>query len=226
MDPRFARQYYESAAAEHWWFHGRRRLVSAMLENHGVSTGVFVDLGAGAESLFPQTMDVVKLDLVRPESVPGLFVQASAEQLPFPDSSFDGLGLFDVLEHLSDPNRCLLEAQRVVRPGGLVIVTVPAYRWLWSPHDDLVGHHRRYTLGELRTSLSGAGLVLLWSSAFYGFLLPPAAIRAVFSMQSSMSMPSALINRSLALLAEWSIRRVIRRPTRIGLSIGAVAKVK
>lgn len=225
MDPDFARQYYESATSNHWWFQGRRELVSLLLRDFKVSEGAFVDLGAGAESLFPSALKVVKLDVVRPDSVSGMFVQASATHLPFPSGAFDGLGLFDVLEHLRHPKECLSEVLRVVRPGGLVLVTVPAYRLLWSPHDDLVGHVHRYTLGEIRELLETAGLRVEWSSAFFGFLVLPGTVRALLSLESPMSMPSRPINRVLRNLAIRSVRRRLQRPSRLGLSLGVVASV-
>jgi SAM-dependent methyltransferase len=225
VDPDFARQYYESAGSDHWWFRGRKYLVEGLLGRAGVESGRFVDLGAGAESLLPHDLDVVKLDIVRPQTLPKRFVQASAEALPFPDAAFDGAGLFDILEHLPDPGVCLSEVRRVVRPGGLVIVTVPAHRRLWSPHDDLVGHERRYSSGELQASLSEAGLDVRWISSFYGFLVPPAMVRSLLSLHSPMALPQPGLNRRLSSLAVRSVERALRRGSRVGLSIGAVGVV-
>lgn len=83
VDTRFARQYYESAAVDHWWFVGRRTLVEMALERYWSGTGAVVDLGAGAVSLFPEESRPIKLDVVRPPDVSDRFVQASAESLPF-----------------------------------------------------------------------------------------------------------------------------------------------
>lgn len=225
MDPEFARQYYESASVDHWWFQGRKHLVRRLLEDRGVTTGRFVDLGAGSESLFPDGVSVVKVDVVRPEPVSGLFVQASADDLPFRRASFDGVGAFDLLEHLSEPAGCLNEVRRVVRPGGWLVVTVPAFQWLWSPHDDLVGHHRRYTPELLEAELSSAGLTVDWMSAFYRFLLAPALVRSVLSLESAMKLPPTMVNRFLSRLATRSVSGVLRRPSHWGLSLVAVASV-
>jgi SAM-dependent methyltransferase len=170
-------------------------------------------------------LSVIKLDIVRPATISGPFVQASAEALPFGDNSFDGVGLFDVLEHLKEPDICLTEVSRVVRPGGLVLITVPAYRWLWSPHDELVGHERRYTVDGLRSDLVDAGLAVEWVSAFYGFLVLPGVVRSLLSLPSSMAVPRRAVNTALASLARRSVGRVLRRPSRWGLSLGAVALV-
>lgn len=225
MDPEFARQYYESAGAEHWWFQGRRRLVARLLRGRGVDDGRFVDLGAGAESLLPSSLATVKLDIVRPDPAPHAFVQGSAEALPFTSETFDGVGLFDVLEHLTDPRDCLAEVRRVLRVGGVVLVTVPAHQRLWSPHDDLVGHRRRYELGQLEECLSASGLDVVWASAFYGFLVAPALVRTLLSLHSPMVLPRPSVNRILTNAAVRSVDRVLRRPSRLGLSIGALAVV-
>lgn len=225
MDPDFARQYYESAAVDHWWFQGRKHLVQQLLEERGVTGGQVVDLGAGSESLFPEPMSVVKVDVVRPDRLGGVFVQASAEQLPFPDQSFDGVGAFDLLEHLVEPATCLNEIRRVMRPGGWLLVTVPSFQRLWSPHDDLVGHKKRYTMGLLKEELSEAGLTVDWMSAFYRFLLPPALIRSVLSLESPMALPSPAVNSFFSRVAVRSTSRALRRPSRWGLSLVAVASI-
>ena len=225
VDPSFARQYYESAVSDHWWFRGRHELISGLLGRFGVRDGIFLDLGAGSESLFPERLSVVKLDLVRPQRPPARFVQGDASALPFRDGQFDGVGLFDVLEHLPDPCSSLMEVSRVIRPGGALAVTVPAFRWLWSPHDDLVGHLRRYEASELEAILEDSGFKVLWMGAFYRFLLIPALVRAAFALQSPMEMPPKLANRLLSGIAVRSSQRVLSRPSKLGLSIAALATV-
>ncbi len=87
MDPDFARQYYESAEREHWWFRGRARIVENLLGRHLRSeSGRVVDLGAGSVSLFPAGFDVVKVDMAVPTGVDGAFVRASLESMPFRDA--------------------------------------------------------------------------------------------------------------------------------------------
>lgn len=225
MEPEFARQYYESASSDHWWFRGRQAIVAGILHSKGITSGHFVDLGAGAESLLPDQLSITKVDMVTPESVIGCFVQASVEALPFADGSFDGAGLFDVLEHLDDPSACLAEVTRIVGPQGVVLITVPAYRWLWSDHDDLVGHRRRYTRRSLVNELESMGLRVSWMSGFYGFLIPPALIRRVHYCERAMAPPAPVINRVLSAVADLSVRRALKSPKRNGLSIAALAHV-
>ncbi len=83
--------------------------------------------------------------------------QAPIERMPFEDGSFDLILATDVIEHLADDRVALTELHRVAAPGARLLVTVPAYRWLWGPHDEIYHHQRRYTLSRLRTALVASG---------------------------------------------------------------------
>ena len=224
MDPDFARQYYESAEREHWWFRGRARMVENLLTNCLDSQiGRVVDLGAGSVSLFPSGFEVVKVDMVVPEGVAGHFVKASVANMPFRDASFVGAGLFDVLEHLDDPEVVLREARRIIGPGGFLVYTVPAFQSLWSRHDELVGHVRRYRPVEVAELLARSGFELKASSMFYGFLLGPAIVRKFTGLPSPMTLPPARLNNALTRLALGSANAASRSNRRLGLSISGVA---
>ena len=224
MDPDFARQYYESAEREHWWFRGRARMVENLLtQSLDSQIGRVVDLGAGSVSLFPSGFDVVKVDMVVPEGVDGHFVKASVAKMPFRDASFVGAGLFDVLEHLDDPEIVLGEARRIVGSGGFLIYTVPAFQSLWSRHDELVGHVRRYRPTEVRQLLARNGFEPGASSMFYGFLLGPAIVRKFTGLPSPMALPPARLNKLLTRLAVGSANAASRSSRRLGLSISGVA---
>lgn len=223
VDPDFARQYYESATQGHWWLAGRIKLIAGLAAKAGLTQGLAVDMGAGAVSLFPGTFEVIKLDWVVPHAVVGPFVRASISKLPFQAETFDGVGLFDVLEHLEDATSSLDEARRVLKPGGALFYTVPAFPVLWSKHDDLVGHVRRYRLREVRNLVEQCGFRSLWSSMYYGFLLAPAMLRKVANGGSSFVLPPKAVNRALTRIAERSAGSALSSRGRPGLSIGGVA---
>jgi len=224
VDPDFARQYYESAEREHWWFRGRARMVENLLNQCGRSnTGRVVDLGAGSVSLFPLGFQVVKVDVVVPSGVDGHFVRASVASMPFRNESFVGAGLFDVIEHLDDPQVVLGEARRIVSPGGFLVYTVPAFQSLWSRHDELVGHVRRYRPPEVERLLAANGFEPEASSMFYGFLLGPALVRKFTGIPSPMALPSIRINNWLSRVALRSANAASRSGRRLGLSISGVA---
>ncbi len=92
--------------------------------------------------------------------------------MPFDDGSFDLLLATDVIEHLDDDVAALAELRRVAAPGARLLVTVPAYRWLWGPHDEAHHHKRRYTLTRLRSSLAAGGWRPLTATYFITLLLP------------------------------------------------------
>jgi len=96
----------------------------------------------------------------------------SGYELPFADASFDLVCLFDTIEHIPDDQQALREVQRVLRPGGAVFVSVPAYQWLWSQNDRTAHHCRRYTAGRLRRLLRATGFAPHRVSYFNTMLLP------------------------------------------------------
>ncbi|MCS6860255.1 MAG: class I SAM-dependent methyltransferase, partial [Abditibacteriales bacterium] len=101
-----------------------------------------------------------------------LLVQASAMSLPFADASADVITALDVLEHLEDDVGALCELHRVLRPGGYLLATVPAYQWLWSEHDEALHHKRRYGARELRCKVEAAGLQIIKLSYAISAVLP------------------------------------------------------
>jgi len=86
---------------------------------------------------------------------------ADAQALPFPEGSFDLVAALDLVEHCPDDRAVLAQCHRVCAPGGHIVVTVPAYQWLWTENDVLNHHYRRYTAGRLREALAGAGFRVL-----------------------------------------------------------------
>lgn len=225
MDTDFARQYYEAARAEHWWFRGRKELVAMLLEMVPNQSGLVLDLGAGSESLFGSNIEVIKTDVVRPLGPLEAFVQASALHLPYRDASFAGAGAFDLIEHVQDAESLVIELIRVVEPGGYVLATVPAHQWLWSPHDERVEHVRRYEIESISALFEENDCRVIWCREFYGFLLVPALIRKVTGIATGMGDPPKILNELLAALSVRSVSRAIKLRSRVGLSIALAATV-
>jgi len=167
-----------------WWYAGRRQLIcelakSARTIKMGKLKILDVGCGTGANlSALGNIGKVVGIDY-SPYAVKickknGFVVQkGSANKLPFASDSFDVVVLADVIEHLDDDKTAVLEAARVLRRGGMLIATVPAYPWLFSGHDQAVGHKRRYTKHELEGIFISARLKPSLVSYIFSFALGP-----------------------------------------------------
>ncbi len=210
----------------HWWFRSRRRFVWALMHRAGISSPARVlDAGCGTGrnllefgGLAPEAEGVdfseEAVDFCRRRGLAGV-QRARLEELPFPDARFDLLIATDVIEHLEDDRRALVELRRVATPGAHLVITVPAYRWLWSQHDESHHHRRRYTLRRLREAVSGAGWTPTVDSYYYTAMLPAvAAIRAAGKLR-----PSTNGGRSDLALTPPGLNRVLELPVRAESSL-------
>jgi SAM-dependent methyltransferase len=222
----------------HWWFRGRRAVIRALLEraqaparprllDAGCGTGRnLVELAPRAASAHGVDSAPAAVAFCRRRGLDGVS-QSSLDHLPFEDGSFDLLLATDVVEHLDDDAGALRELRRVAAPGARLLLTVPAYRWLWSAHDDSHEHRRRYTRPELVARVRAAGWAPLVATYFNTLLLGPIALarRLPGNGRSDYDRSPAWLNtaleRPLRLEAEL-IRRGVQLPA--GVSIGVVAR--
>jgi SAM-dependent methyltransferase len=167
----------------HFWFHQRNRLiVSTLREVVGDLTGRDVlDVGCGtgfvlaaleAAGCLGWGLDMNEVGLRHARKrVTGPLICEDAARVPFAGQFRTAL-LCDVLEHVSDDRAVLLETRQALRPDGVLLVTVPAHRWLWTPLDDASGHRRRYTRRSLVQALRGAGFSPVLVRYFNSLLVP------------------------------------------------------
>lgn len=176
------RELYE-VEDRHWWFRGRRRVVEALLARTELPARPrILDAGCGTGGnlgRYARLGEAVGVD-PSPDAVRfcrerGLASvhEAGVEELPFEDGSFDLIASTDVLEHVPDEGGALRELRRVAAPGGVLLLTVPAYMWMWSREDDDLHHQRRYTRARLRAAVEGAGWSTEVATYFNSILLAP-----------------------------------------------------
>lgn len=156
----------------YWWFVGRHRLAEGLIaERYGrggtqAEPLTMLDVGCGTGAMSARLTkwgEVVSMDFsplaLQFSRQRGLkhLLGADAMQLPLKSNHFDLITVMDVLEHLPDDRAALCEFFRVLKPGGRVIATIPAYKHLWSEHDIALMHHRRYVRAEVEERFQGAG---------------------------------------------------------------------
>ena len=180
-------EHYHSVEADHWWFVARRRVVRDLVLRRGPDRSTRVlELGCSAGLLMQRLLldgyktvrgIDISADAINRCRAAGLDAQVmDAQKLTFPDESFDLLTASDVLEHLPDEAAALREWRRILKPGGVLIVFVPAFMFLWTEHDVVNNHCRRYTRATLVRPLAAAGFHIERSSYWNTALFPAVAI--------------------------------------------------
>jgi SAM-dependent methyltransferase len=172
-----------------WYFRALNRRVSHWLQRlAGKGAHRVLDAGCGTGGLINSLrrdhpeLRITGLDFspkaceLARERTGAEIVQGSITGLPFADTTFDAVVSADVVCQVEDPARALREFSRVVRPGGAVIVNVPAFRWLWSYHDDTCETKHRFTRAELVALFRHAGIDVRFAS--YANMLPLPLIYA------------------------------------------------
>lgn len=168
----------------HWWYHGRRRVLGAVLDGVRLPAGARVlDAGCGSGRTLDELarlgeahgMELNPAGVAAARARGHHVLEGRVEAIPYEDASFDLVTCLDVIEHTDDV-AALRELRRVTRRGGHLVVTVPAHPKLWSHHDEVNGHRRRYTRATLRRSADAAGWSVERLTGFNVTYLAPAAV--------------------------------------------------
>jgi SAM-dependent methyltransferase len=174
-----------AADERHWWYRGRRRVLKAAIERLPLRPGArLLDAGCGSGRMLDELarygevsgVDISGEAVAVARARGHVVVRARVEAMPFADQAFDVVTCLDVIEHTADDRATLAELRRVTRAEGLLIVTAPAYQALWSWHDEVNRHYRRYDRRSLLAAARGAGWDLVADTYFNGLLLAPAAV--------------------------------------------------
>lgn len=170
----------------HWWHRHKRKLVHQLVSKYVSRKGKVLDVGAGTGKLLSELkekgwqvdgVDGAKEAVVQSKRR-GIRInqQNLTKRLKFTANSFDLVTCLDVLEHLEDDQALLNEMKRVVKPNGIILVTVPAYQWLYSYWDKMLNHFRRYSERDLIILGKKTQLRLVFISFFSSFFLLPAIV--------------------------------------------------
>lgn len=153
----------------YWWYRARSDLLQAALGDQVGQATRLLDVGSadGPSVSWLGAPQHAEVDVDPRGLRPGTGVCASALAMPFGDASFDLVCAFDVIEHCAPDSDVLVEFFRVLVPGGRLLLSVPAYQWAWTDHDERAGHYRRYTRSRLLRVVAEAGYVVRRAS--YGF---------------------------------------------------------
>ena len=235
MDPSAYREMADTEG-RHWWFTGRRAILESLISRLELPRPArILEIGSGTGGnleMLARVGEVVAMETddgaralalektagrfdIRPGRCPG--------EIPFAKAGFDLVCLFDVLEHIDEDVATLGAVRALLAPGGCALITVPAYRWLWSAHDEFLHHKRRYTAGELRAKALGAGF-RIEALSYFNTLLFPLAAAARLLRQKGTAVPPAPVNRLFH--AVFSAERFLagRLPLPFGVSLLAVLR--
>jgi SAM-dependent methyltransferase len=230
----------------HWWFLARREIVCAVAQRVLPVGSSVLDLGCGTgfvlerlqERYCAHGLDIspLALDLCRKRGLSQVWLGSSEDLSAVDGSRFQGVFLLDVLEHLDDDTEALRQISEVLAPGGSVIITVPAFMFLWSRHDEINQHRRRYTRRTLADLLHRSGFQIEQLSYFNSFLFPLAAAARVAGgllgryAPGGLGIPPAPLNELLRRIFLAESSRLIRpngaRGFPFGVSLLAVGRWK
>ena len=225
----------------HWWFVVRRKLLKSILLSAKIPINCLtLDIGCGAGSnlkvLVSEGLNAIGLDqsiyaltLVRSK---GEFTLLAGDlnRLPIKTKSVGLIIAMDILEHLEDDSKGISESYRALTKGGILILTVPAFKSLWGTQDVVTGHKRRYSRKEITKKLKENGFDILKSSYFNFFLFFPILIarRIIrflgFKIESENEVNFPLINFFLKVIFSLELYVLKYFPFPLGVSIFCIAR--
>jgi SAM-dependent methyltransferase len=237
----------------HWWFASRTRALNTLMDQFLPQTADLrlLDVGCGAGNMIHHLRRYghVKGIEIDPRPVKmarqrGYDVDQfdATQPMPFANDSFDAVTALDVIEHTHDDLAVLTDSYRVLKPGGQMIITVPALMWLWSHNDDINAHVRRYTAANLRQKLAQTGFTVRRVTYSNFFIFPLAAALILLrrfaqakpelashhldqeEYQVEMEPASPLVNALLTLVGKVEAALIRRVDLPIGTSLIAVGQ--
>lgn len=208
---------YASVEDKHWWFVARRQIIeqaisrlslpkNAQILEAGCGTGGNLQMLSRHGRVSAMELDEVACQLANKRQVTQVKRGSLPDNIPF-RLQYDLILILDVIEHLDDDFSALKALYYKLKPGGYLLITVPAYQFLWSEHDEINHHKRRYRLKGLKQVVKKAGYQVAYGSYFNTFLFPVIAIARSLAkllpkqkknqISSDLVLPSKSVNQFL-----------------------------
>lgn len=234
--------YLDMAATEerHWWFVARRRILADLIGRMGLPQDAeILEVGCGTGGnlallgrfgrVFAVEMDATARAIAEQKTDHRFEIRPGRcpDAMPFLDRRFDLICLFDVLEHIEEDTASLRMLGARLKENGRILLTVPALPWLWSPHDEYLHHHRRYSRRALVEAITEGGYRVERLSFFNTLLSPLAVVSRIIDKladsdkASGTVVPNPLVNRSLQSL--FASERFLLRHFNLPFGISLIA---
>jgi SAM-dependent methyltransferase len=223
----------------HWWYRARRDILADLIARKirladgarilevGCGTGHNLEMlqrfgRADGIEIDPAAREMAEQRLGRPIGTAPLPELTGVE-----DGAYDLVALLDVLEHVEEDQAALASIARKLKAGGRILITVPAHPWMWSAHDEVNHHKRRYTRKTLRGAIEAAGLRVEMLSWFNSLLFPLAATarlagRVTGNKDSDDKLPPKPVNSLFETIFGWERYALGRLPLPPGVSLVAI----
>jgi SAM-dependent methyltransferase len=244
--PLMERAVYDAMAEldqRHWWYVARRRVLAELLRRRvtlpadarvleiGCGTGHNLEMLGEFGAVDALEVDETARALARKRLGREIFSAPLPELAGVPQNHYDLVAAFDVVEHIADDRSAIEGIARLLKPGGTLVLTVPAHQWMWSAHDVVNHHQRRYSKRALKELVEGSPLKLE-SIGYFNTLLFPVAIAERLASRlrgkenADLSLPPAPVNQALERIFAAERGLIGRVPLPPGLSLFAVASAR
>ena len=237
------REVYEAMAEHderHWWYRARRQVIAELIRRKVSlpSDAKLLEIGCGTGHNLPMlgefgSIDALEVDpIARGMAEKRLRRTVLSSPLPalkgLPDNTYDMIAALDVVEHIPDDTAALEGIARVLKPGGKLLMTVPAHQWMWSAHDVVNHHQRRYSKRDFKRLVDQSPLQLESIGYLNSLLFPLAMAQRLASKltgkeDANLAPPAEPINQVLERVFALERRVIGRISLPPGLSLFAVA---